>query len=337
MFRMRSSAGRYSTASPWAEVTQSADMQSDKIKGTVLRIERSSIHDGEGLRTVLFLKGCPLDCQWCSTPESQSSRLELGIAQERCDGCRACIPICPEGALSLKGGSLICADDLCTGCFKCVDRCPTRALKGFGSRMTAAQAVEEISKDEIFFFHSGGGVTLSGGECLVQADFTAAVLRLCRERGISTAVETSLYAPWKNIEKIIPYVNDFYVDLKHPDRDAHQQYVGADNELILENLEKLCSSQTPFQIKIRIPLIPGVNDSDAELAGSVSIAQKCSKLSEIELLPYHRLGMGTYALLGRPYLLADIATPAAEYIIERAEFVKTLQPGVPVKTGGGYL
>lgn len=309
----------------------------EDTQGTVLRIERSSIHDGAGLRTVLFLKGCPLDCHWCSTPESQQGSLEVGFMKERCDGCGACVAICPAGAISVSDGTVVRDDELCTKCFKCIGECPARALKGYGNRMTAREAVAEISKDEIFFFHSGGGVTLSGGECLHQPDFSAAILQLCRERGIGTAVETSLHAPWRSIEKIIPYVNDFYVDLKHPDSDEHRKFVGVDNSLILENLRKLDKSKYNFSLSIRIPLIPGINDGDSTLGRSVSMVRELTKLCEIELLPYHRLGVGSYEQLGRPYRLSGIVTPGAEYISGRAEFVRKLEPGVSVKIGGGYI
>lgn len=257
----------------------------NESRGLVLRIERSSIHDGPGLRVVLFLKGCPLSCKWCSTPESQNRLIE----------------------------------------------------KDYGEILTVGQAVEEICKDEIFFFHSGGGVTVSGGECLLQADFVAGVLEECRRRGIHTAIETSLFAPWRYVEKILPFLNTLYVDLKHPEARMHEKFTGVDNSLILNNLEKLDNSRHLFDIHIRIPLIPGINDSDDSLLASLSIAASIRKLKEIEVLPYHRLGVGTYTKLGRLYELEDLETPSKEYIIERTAFLRKQGLNVPLKVGGGYL
>jgi len=257
----------------------------EENKGVILRIERTSIHDGQGLRVVLFLKGCPLSCKWCSTPESQN---------------------------------------------------PT-AEKGYGFSISVDRAVDEICKDEIFFFHSGGGVTISGGECLLQPDFVAGVLEGCRQRGIDTAIDTSLFAPWPNLEKILPFLDSIYVDLKHPDGRMHKKLVGVDNNLILANLKKLDKSRRIFNIHLRIPLIPGLNDDDETLLEILSIAASIRKLKEIEILPYHRLGVGTYAKLGRKYELEDVATPSREYIIQRTEFLRKHMLNVPVKVGGGYF
>ncbi len=253
--------------------------------GTVLRLERNSIHDGQGLRVVLFLKGCSLSCKWCSTPESQQAVVE----------------------------------------------------KGYGRIISVDEVVAEICKDEIFFFHSGGGVTISGGECLLQPDFVAGVLGECRKRGIDTAIETSLFAPWPSVEKILPFLNAIYVDLKHPDGNIHKKLVGVDNRHILANLKKIDQSDLPFKIYLRIPLIPGINDEDDALIKTLSIAASLKKLVEIEILPYHRLGVGTYAKLGRSYELEDVATPSREYIIERTEFLKKQCYAVPVKVGSGYI
>lgn len=312
-------------------------MQFGETEGEILRIERSSIHDGRGLRTVLFLKGCPLSCLWCSTPESQNNLPEIGYAVERCNGCGTCVDNCPEKSLSLIGGVVQRDEARCRSCFSCVDVCFQNARKGFGRRMTVSQAVAEISKDEIFFFHSGGGVTISGGECLQQPDFTAAILRECRQRSIDSAVETSLFAPWANVEKIIPHLNDIYVDLKHPEASEHKKYVGVDNSVILENLQKLDRANLTFGLHLRIPLIPGINDGDKSLEALLKLANGLTRPGDIEILPYHRLGVGTYDQLGREYRLDGLSAPTREYIIERVAFLKSLGSGIPIKYGGGYF
>lgn len=309
----------------------------DDHEGLILHIERNSIHDGQGSRVVLFLKGCPLSCKWCSTPESQRIVAEKGYNSKRCVGCGICIANCPAGALSFLDTTVKTDLSLCTGCFACVDICPEEAYKRYGKAMTVAEAVSEICKDEIFFFHSGGGITISGGECLLQPVFVAGVLEGCRLRGINTAIETSLFAPWHSIEIILPFLNILYVDLKHPHDGTHKKLTGVDNDLILTNLAKLAQSDFPFSIHLRIPVIPGVNDNNDSLEAVASIAASLKKLKEIEILPYHRLGVGTYALLGRAYELDNVAVPSMEYIIERAGFLKKQVLPVPVKVGGNYI
>jgi pyruvate formate lyase activating enzyme len=307
------------------------------IEGVILRIERTSIHDGPGLRTVLFLKGCPLSCRWCSSPESQRTVPEKGYSPDRCIGCGTCVAHCPDGALSLVDGTVRTEVSSCSECFGCVAVCPHDARKGYGQRMTVSQAITEISKDEIFFFHSGGGVTISGGECLLQPDFTAGVLKGCRLRSIDTAIETSLFASWQSIEKTLPFLNTIYVDIKHPNGNQHRDLVGIDNSLMLANLEKLDQDDHPFGLHLRIPLIPGVNDADDTLLAVLAIAAPLKKLKEIELLPYHRLGVATYALLGRPYQLENLAVPSDEYIMERTAFLLKQDLTVPLKVGGSHI
>ncbi|MGW8193509.1 MAG: glycyl-radical enzyme activating protein [Desulforhopalus sp.] len=307
------------------------------VKGLVLRIERSSIHDGHGLRTVLFLKGCALSCLWCSTPESQKKSLEAGYVADRCAGCGSCAANCPENAISVESNSIITDAIRCSGCLTCVAVCPRDARQGYGRVLTVAQALAEISKDEIFFYYSGGGVTLSGGECLLQPEFAAGVLQGCRQRGINTAVETSLYSPWPNVERILPFVNTFYIDLKHHDSRRHKQLTGVKNERILANLNMLDHSEIPFGLHIRIPLIPGINDSDDVLAATTAIAAALTKIQAIEILPYHRLGVATYARLGRKYRLGTVAAPSQEYLVERAAFLRALNLPVPVLMAGQCL
>ena len=203
--------------------------------------------------------------------------------------------------------------------------------------MTVNQVVAEISKDEIFFFHSGGGVTISGGECFIQPEFTAIILEECRQRSIDTAIETSLFAPWKNIEKSLPFLNSIYVDIKHCDSKKHLELTGAGNETIMSNLKKLDQSVLPFQLHLRFPLIPGINDADENLSALLSLGEGLKKVKEIEILPYHRLGTATYPLLGRNYHLDNLAPPSEEYLSERLAYISKRNRSLLVKVGSGYL
>lgn len=314
-------------------------MNHSKLMGSVLRIERTSIHDGQGLRTVLFLKGCPLKCRWCSTPESQRTDPEKGYVLDRCVKCGICVRSCLEGALAMSedGLKVLINAAKCKNCFVCVAKCPQNAFKKYGSIMSVREAIREISKDEIFFFHSGGGVTISGGEPLNQPDFVSEVLKECRELGIHTAIETSLHAPYENIETILPWLNVLYVDLKQMDQEFHKQWVGPDNSLILANIRRIDQANYPLEIIVRIPLIPGVNDSNSNLSATAEFCKSLKIIKGIELLAYHRLGMETYRNLGMDYPLQDLVPPSRERILERADFLSRQNPGVPIRVGGGLI
>lgn len=309
---------------------------SSELLGSVLRIERTSIHDGQGLRTVIFLKGCPLRCRWCSTPESQRFGTERGYARDSCVSCGLCVRSCPVGALAMSKDDQKVRIDFskCQKCFSCAAKCPNNAIKKYGSLLSVRETVREISKDEIFFFYSGGGVTISGGEPLGQPEFVSEVLKKCRELGIHTAIETSFHAPFQNMEKILPWLNVLYVDIKLMDEELHKKWVGLDNSLILDNLRKIDESDYLLNISVRIPLIPDVNDSDANLADTAKFCKSLRKLQEIELLPYHRLGLETYRNLERDYPLKELVPPTRERVLERATFLLQQNPGVPIRVGG---
>jgi pyruvate formate lyase activating enzyme len=301
-----------------------------------LRIEKTSIHDGTGLRTVVFLKGCPLRCLWCSTPESQSGRLEIGYGAERCTLCGRCIEICPQKALSFddRRQRIVIDRERCDGCFACVRKCPAQALKSYGSMMTVDEVIGEIEKDAVFYFHSGGGVTISGGEPLDQAEFVGALLRECRNHGIHRALETSFFGRWETIEPLLPLLDLVHTDLKHPFADEHRRLTGVDNGLIRENIVKADGSKHPFDLVVRIPLIPGINDSDEALRGSAEFVKGLHKLKEVEFLAYHRLGIDTYDHLGWSYPLKEIKTPDGEFMLSRARFFLAQAPQVAVKING---
>jgi pyruvate formate lyase activating enzyme len=292
--------------------------------GNVLRIEKTSIHDGEGLRTVFFLKGCPLRCVWCSTPESQSHVIEKGYYPEKCTLCGTCVSSCPTGALSIDKvhASIVTDRRLCDGCLRCVSKCPHLALKGFGRTMTSSEAINEIAKDELFFFHSGGGVTFSGGEPLEQSDFVRETLEGCRKIGINCAMETSFFANWGKIEPLLPFLGLLYVDLKHIAADEHKRLTGVDNAIILGNIKKADDSPHEFEMILRIPLIPGVNDSENDLESSANFARDLVKVKGVELLAYHRLGIDTYRAFGLECKLAEVQPPGTDYMTEKANIFK---------------
>lgn len=307
------------------------------LLGTVLRIEKTSIHDGHGLRTVVFLKGCPLTCVWCSTPESQNSGQERGYNHDTCQRCGKCISACRQSAIHQKSdGQIIRDKHLCIHCFECVQQCPQNALVEYGRTRSVAQIVEQICRDEVFFFHSGGGVTISGGECLLQADFTGEILKECRFRGIHTAIESSLAVPWQDVEKVLPYVNDLYADMKHGLDEEHLRYTGIEGTRIRNNLKRADLFDPTPRIHLRIPLIPHINDSNESLMELCSVIQELHNVVDIEILPYHRLGVGTYALLERQYQLGHLRSPGRDYIAERVRFVRSLSGSIPVKSGSGY-
>lgn len=288
------------------------------------------MHDGEGLRTVVFLKGCALSCQWCSTPESQRSGTERGYHAEKCVLCGECVRICPGDALALEGDQIKYKEEHCKKCFCCVDICLEDAVCSYGQQMSVDQVFAEVVKDEVFYFHSEGGVTISGGECLLQADFVADILQLCRSHAIHTAIETSLHGPWQSIVKILPYLSTIYIDLKHPENREHRKLTGVGNALILSNLKRLETERADLPIHIRIPLIPGVNDSDDSLKQAATVIAQYQNVADVELLPYHRLGVVTYSKLQRQYGLCDVQAPTTEYVAQRCDFFRSCIDGIQV-------
>ncbi|MBR5429056.1 MAG: glycyl-radical enzyme activating protein [Firmicutes bacterium] len=277
------------------------------LTAVILRIERISLNDGRGMRTVVFFKGCPLRCAWCSTPESQNGRPEVYYRQERCRLCGACVAACPEQALrQADDGSRLLRDPArCRGCFRCVEVCNYRAHLIYGRKMTVEQVMREIRKDEIFFFHSGGGVTLSGGDLLCQTDFAEALLRECIDSGIDTCAELDLYAVPSLVRRIVPLLDSCYADLKCLDTAVHKQWTGADNDLILANLrltDRLCR---PGRLTVRVPVVAGINDGADNIRRTAEFCDSLHNCGELEFLPYHRLGLHAYRQLQRPYLLED--------------------------------
>ena len=271
-----------------------------------------------------------MQCAWCSTPESQRFDAEIGFDMSRCAHCGACAKVCPKGALEFDGTPSV-RRGLCDGCFACADACQRRAIKKYGISLSVTEIAREVSKDEVFYFHSGGGVTLSGGEPCAQADFAAELLSEIKKHGIHTSVETALCVPWENVEILLPFFDCVLADVKHMNTEQHRRWTGIDNLLVLDNIRRIDSSDFQASLIIRIPLIPGINDDDENLRAVASFARGLTKkLQAIELLPYHRLGLNTYKMLGKPYLLESTAVSSGEQIMERAEFLRSCEPGVRV-------
>ena len=250
---------------------------------TLFDIERNSFVDGPGIRTTVFFKGCNLKCAWCHNPESQSTKPQMMFYRDKCTGCGKCKEICPT-------------PDNCILCGKCTFYCPADARKICGKKYTVDEVFAEIIKDKAYYDNSDGGVTFSGGECMLQIDFLAEILKKCKENGIHTAVDTAGHIPFESFKKILPYTDLFLYDIKIFDTQKHKQYVGVGNELILENLKKLFKANA--KIWIRIPIIPDVNDSIEEMQLIRDFLDKNGKPEKIELLPYHAMGENKYSAIG---------------------------------------
>jgi pyruvate formate lyase activating enzyme len=286
-------------------------------KGTVLNIQHFSTHDGPGMRTNVFLKGCSLRCKWCSNPESIHPKPELAYNPAKCigkDECGLCIKECPESAIFTVDPDVKVRInwDLCTNCGQCVPACPPQALYLFGQEMTVDEVLAEVEQDSSFYRESGGGITLSGGECLLQADFSAALLAAAHERGINTAIETAGNVPWAFMEKVLPHVDTMLHDHKLTDPERHKQWTGVDNKRILENFKRAYETFPDTRFIARTPLIPGVNDDEEHIRAVLAFIRPYKNVIDYELLPYHRFGESKYGFLGRVYELADFTAPTPE-------------------------
>ena len=264
-------------------------------KAIIFDIERNSFVDGPGIRTTVFFKGCNLKCAWCHNPESQDFKPQMMFYKDKCKGCGKCKEICPT-------------PDRCTLCGKCTIYCPVDARKVCGREYTVDEVFAEVIKDKAFYDNSGGGVTFSGGECMLQIDFLLEILKKCKENGIHTAVDTAGHIPFESFKKILPYTDLFLYDIKIFDTQKHKQYVGVGNELILENLKKLFKANA--KIWIRIPIVPNINDSIEEMQKIKDFLDKNGKPEKIELLPYHAMGENKYSAIGEK--VCSFNTPTNE-------------------------
>lgn len=287
------------------------------IAGLVFDIKRFSIHDGPGIRTTVFLKGCPLNCWWCHNPESQVPTPERIFHQNRCVRCGACLAACEHGAISQNGDSILTDDGKCTLCGACVETCYAEARQIVGQEMTVAQVMAEVERDLAFYDESGGGVTFSGGEPLTQPQFLAALLRACKQAEIHTTLDTCGFAAWQTLDEIREKVDLFLYDLKLMDDVQHRRFTGVSNRTILYNLQRL--SQQGHPIILRVPIIPGINDGDDNLRSIAQFAASLPHLAGLDLLPYHATAAAKYERLHRGYELAAIPPPAETTLTRAAQ------------------
>jgi pyruvate formate lyase activating enzyme len=300
------------------------------IKGVIFDVKKFSIHDGPGIRTTVFFNGCPLSCWWCHNPESQALEPEMTFWENRCIRCRACLAVCAQDAISWNGNGVSTDGQKCTLCGACVKACYAQARQIAGRETTVAQVMAEIEQDIAFYDESGGGVTFSGGEPLLQQGFLLALLVACKAKEIHTAVDTCGFAPWQTLNNIREHVDLFLYDLKLIDDARHQKFTGVSNELILENLQAL--SQRGHNIVLRVPIVPGINDDDENIRQTGTFAAALPCVERVDLLPYHHAGTAKYERLNKVYELPEIRPPSDERMAGIARILKEF--GLPVKIGG---
>ena len=310
--------------------------------GTVLNIQRDCSHDGPGIRTNVFLKGCSLRCKWCANPESIAPKPELSYDPRKCTGkkaCGACLKApFPEGAFYVVDG----ADDkvrvnwdLAAGVDESLaSLCPTGALEMFGKRMTVDEVLDEVEKDASFYRSTGGGMTLSGGECLLQPDFSAALLKGAHERGFNTAIETACNVPWAFVEKVLPHVDTVLHDHKLTIPERHKKWTGVSNERILANFKKAYETFPNADFIARTPLIPGVNADEEHIRAVLAFIRPYKNVIDYELLPYHRFGLGKYQSLGVVYELDDYQSPSADLVARLQAIIDEAFGRTPEATTG---
>jgi pyruvate formate lyase activating enzyme len=301
-------------------------------QGIIFDIQTYTLHDGPGIRTLVFLKGCPLTCVWCQNPESQHLRPEIMLYAERCTGCGRCVPICPHQAIDITGGKSHTRKNLCEGCGNCASACPNEARIVVGRIMSAEEVFQEVRKDEIFYKNSGGGVTLSGGEPLAQAEFSTSILRLCKKAGLHTAIETTGMAQWKTLRQVLEYTDLVLYDLKLIDTLAHKKCTGVPNDLILENVKRI-RNELAIPVVARIPIVPGYNADPKDIEATAKfIATELGQNTRVNILAYHQLGEAKYTRLEKEGREINIRPPSGKEMLSLQKSMEAF--GLKVTIGG---
>lgn len=300
------------------------------MNGLVFDIQRFSIHDGPGIRSTVFLKGCHARCFWCQNPEGLSNHKELQFFRDRCIGCDECFRVCPNNAHAVVEGLHVILRDRCKLCGACVEACPSGALTFAGTEMSAGKVVAILARDKTYYDYSGGGVTLSGGEPLMQAEFSYEVLSLCQQKGIHTAIETTAYGREETFERVLSVTDLVMMDVKHLNLEMHIRGTGVDNERIRHNAQVINRMEKP--LIIRVPVVPGFNDLPEDIRAIAEYAASFPTLQYLELLPFHRLGESKYESLGMECRTKDIAMPGKQEMQRLTAAAR--EAGILVKCAG---
>lgn len=289
------------------------------VEGVVFDLQRFALHDGPGIRTTVFLKGCPLSCVWCHNPESRAHQPQLAFDATKCTNCLECVAVCPTGALYDAGGTLGVNHALCDGCGRCIEVCPTGALRIIGETRSVSDIIDEVERDRAYYERSGGGFTVSGGEPLARPHFARALLREARRRGLHTCLDTSGAVSRDRLDMVIPFVDLFLYDYKGTDPAMHLQQTGVSNDIVLDNLAFLL--RRGARVNLRCPLVPGVNDSKDHLRGIAAVSASYPELEAVEIMAYHDMGKAKAEQIGYENPLRDLPTTSEEV---KSEWLETL-------------